>query len=261
MTLRALNPHDLDERLAFDGPSHTYVVDGIHECRSATSLISKAFPAFDADEAIAAMRGGYRWNPGHPLHGMTDDEIKAVWSSKSEAASEAGSALHLLIEQCLNAPDPAGHALSLAVPEHPELTDGFVPFLRSLPPTMRPFRTEWAVFHKKTRLAGTIDAVFRDSATGKYVLYDWKRTVDVPYENQRRTGTCPAVAHLPDSKGAKYALQLSMYAFMLEETYGIVVSDICIVAMHPDMVGPAKFTVYPQKRLAAEVEALLAHKF
>lgn len=252
--LSSMNAHERDERLAFDGPSHTYVVDGLVACRSVTQAVSTAFPAFDADAAIAAMRNGRKWTEDHPLYAKSDDDIKALWKTKGEAASHAGTGLHAAIEAALN--HPAG-TMPLDCPEHPEYASGFVPFMASLDPSLTPYRTEWQVFDKRRRLAGCIDAVFYDAQTGTHVLYDWKRTAKIPLTNRWRSGN-GKLSHLPDCKGARYALQLNLYALILEQCYGITVSAMNIVHMHPDMEGPHRYAVLPVPKMEHEASLIAA---
>lgn len=255
MSLAEKHPHERDERLAFDGPSHTYVVDGLYECRSVTKAVAMAFPEFNADRAIKLMRGGLKWHPEHPMYGKTDEEIKKIWSEKGKVASAAGTEMHRLIEESLN----SSPMIVKASATHPELHLGFAPFMEHISntyPELVPFRTEWAIFDKKNCLAGTVDAVFYNPPKNSYFIFDWKRTESIEYDNQWGESARGNLAHLPDSKGARYALQLNLYAYMLETFYDMKIEKMFVVAMHPDMPGTDKFQLMPVPLLQDEAKVL-----
>jgi hypothetical protein len=226
----------LDDRLAFDGPSHTYVADGRVPCRSVTSLVAASFPHFDPATAIGKMRTGRRWGPGHSLYGLTDDQIVAVWKERGEQASRAGTRLHWLIEQALNSPDPAQYAIDHAGDDHPELAAGFTLFLSVMPEGAIPYRTEWRIFDKEHRLAGTVDAVYR-LADGTFAVFDWKRTASVEMTTPYNQFGKHPFEDLHDTKGSRYRLQLNLYAGILRRCYRMVVSAMYVVPIHPDIVG------------------------
>ena len=235
--LASKHPHTLDHRLAFDGPSHSYVVDGRVACRSVTSIVSASFAPFNPTTAIYKMRTGRQWGPNNTLFGLSDAEIVDVWTKRGDEASRAGTRLHWLIEQALNSDDPAKYALEHAGPVgHPELADGFGGFLSVVPPNAVPYRTEWRICDKANRLAGTVDAVYQ-LEDGTFAVYDWKRTPNIEMETPFNRFGMPPFETLHDTKGSRYRLQLNLYAGILERCYDITVSAMFIVAIHPNIMG------------------------
>jgi len=84
-----------------------------------------------------------------------------------------------------------------------------------------------------------IDALFVDD-DGDYYLLDWKRSKyfgrdELPY--QSRSGYGPA-STLPDTKFARYALQLAIYRQMLKQTAGIDVEGRRYLVRFPSDAPP-----------------------
>ena len=105
------------------------------------------------------------------------------------------------------------------------------------------YRTEWAIFDEESRVAGTLD--FLDYQNGKFSIYDWKRSNKVVDRNgtpekANRWGdhAYAPIAHIVDTTFWHYALQVSIYRYILEKNYGIQVSDNHLAVFHPDYDRP-----------------------
>jgi ATP-dependent exoDNAse (exonuclease V) beta subunit len=199
-------------------------------------VVAASFPHFDPEVAIYKMRTGKRWGPSNSLYGMTNEQIVATWKERGEQASRAGTRLHWLIEQALNTDDPAAYAKHHAGQDHPELETGFGGFLDVMPDGAIPYRTEWRIFDRENRLAGTVDALFK-LADGTYAIYDWKRTASVPMTTPYNKFGKPPFEDMHDTKGSRYRLQLNLYADILRRCYGMTISAMYVVPIHPDILG------------------------
>ena len=74
---------------------------------------------------------------------------------------------------------------------------------------------ELIVFSPQYHIAGTIDALLRDNRTGHLVIWDWKTNEKIKHIGfNNELGIGPAAA-LPACDFYKYALQLSLYKFLL----------------------------------------------
>ena len=116
----------------------------------------------------------------------------------------------------------------------------FLLFMRiHVKPTWKLYRTEWEIYSCEDDLAGSIDCVMRDECTGHLILIDWKRTKELernmtsPYGTKMRA----PMNHIYSCKGAKYELQLNIYRHIIHKRYGMSVSDMLIVCIHPDCGG------------------------
>ena len=72
-------------------------------------------------------------------------------------------------------------------------------------------------------------------------------------ENTFQSGFGP-VSHLPDCNYWHYTLQLNLYRWLLEKHYGIVVSEMALVIMHPNNNN---YRRYKLNRLEEEIEGVI----
>ena len=217
-------------RIAFRSEGHRYVIDNNYGVTSVSQLIDEFFPEFDADIAIAKMRNGNKWAPGHKYWELDDDEIKRKWKEKGEKAARDGTELHKLIEMyyqkqsCDSSEKEFEHFLSFTE-DHP---------------TLEPIMTEWRIFDEEHRIAGTVDMIYKNE-NGTYTMYDWKRSKKVIDETDGQ----PITNNRWGEKGFgelndidktvfnKYCLQLNLYRHILETRYKLEISSMNILVLHP----------------------------
>jgi hypothetical protein len=223
------NRHPRDLCIEFNEPTHRYTVNGTSEkWISCTGFLHMFFPHFDPDTTIKKMMNGRNWT-NSKYYGMTAQEIKDKWSSSGKEASEAGTAMHLGIEQFHNA---AEDIIDPSVMDTKEWKY-FQNYWRDCGDDLVPYRTEWEVWSEEHRLAGSIDMIYYRKSTNDYVIYDWKRSKDIKVDNQFESGY-PPVNHLPNTNYWHYTLQLNVYKWFLETLYGLKVSDLYLIVLHPD---------------------------
>jgi len=236
--LSRINTHPRDVHMRFHEPTHKYYVNGSCEGNiSCTGFVHTFFPHFDAKAIITKMRKGPKWATSE-YFGKTDEQIMDEWSANGKQASEAGTAIHLAIEQFLH-----GSPEQIA----PQVFDSvewkyFMKFWADCGGDLEPYRSEWEVFtdstvplkgERKIKLCGSIDMVFRRKSDGKFVIYDWKRSKEIKAENMYQSGLAP-LDHLPDTNYWHYTLQLNIYKWILEKFYGLEVADLYLVILHPN---------------------------
>ncbi len=237
------NACERDKYITFDPDAHSYTVRGAGgdvECLSVTQLVGGCFEQFDADHHAARLA-----TPECPA-----EVLKARWAKKGEEARIQGTLLHERIER---------HFLGLPADSEALAERAFRQFLDfAASRTIEPYRSEWAVYSEKYRLAGTIDFLAFDGK--KYEIYDWKRSTKVvgadgrPLEtNYGRYGRKP-IDNVPDTVFYHYSLQLSLYRYLLKAEYGIEVSACHLGIFHP---LNNQYFVVDTPYLRHEVEALL----
>ena len=236
--LSRLNTHSRDEHIAFDEPTHKYYVNGSCEGNiSCTGFIHEFFGHFDGKAILTKMRRNPTKWAQSKYFGKTDEEIMKEWSDSGKAASEAGTAMHLAIEQFLHGSPEQINPEILTTPEWRY----FLKFWEDCGPDLEPYRSEWEVFtdsltpngERKIKLCGSIDMVFRRKSDGKFVIYDWKRSKEIKSDNPFGSGLAP-LEHLPDTNYWHYTMQLNVYKWILEKYYNVEVGDLYIVILHPD---------------------------
>ena len=252
---------------------------------SVTTLVHQHFEHFDAKKIITAMmRNQKKWNDpvaNAKYYGKTAEEIEQMWSDAGRDAATKGTAMHYDIECFYNTPSAAtavapdtntatetvpdtAESLSCAPSSSDNQSNVVPPLGGGTPPefkyflnfnqehvagetaTLRPYRTEWTVFHEEARIAGSIDMVYeiieqedlpsRGGGTGTpLAIYDWKRCKEIIKTNRAgKFATHPAIEHLPDTNFWHYALQLNIYKYILQTKYGKTITDLYLIVLHPD---------------------------
>ena len=214
------NRHYRDSYVSFDESTHLYKVDGV-TLQSVTNFVEGCFPKFDA-EFFAKKKAAYM--------GITTQEVLDMWEQKGRESRKLGTELHKKIEN---------YYQDIASTED----DSFKLFLMFANKIeLKPYRTEWAVYDVKHNIAGTID--FVDYQNGEYIIYDWKRSdkiidngMPIKISKYDEKGNHP-LEHLNNTPYYHYALQLSIYKFILENNYNIKISDLRLGIFHPTYNKP-----------------------
>lgn len=241
MSYNELHLHPRDSRLSFEPESHTYFIDG-EAFRSVTEVVDECFEQFDAEY----------WSKRKAGSAQAARKLREQWEEKGRLAREAGTLLHSRIENHYLGNEPDSEALQ----DH--CFNLFKQFTRLFP--LNPYRTEWQIYYEEARLAGTLDFL-AEVAPDTYHIYDWKRSgklIDswgnlMQSNAYGKTGLHP-VSHIPDTPLHHYALQLSIYRYILEKKYGMTVTDAFLGVFYPDLSKPFRIRV---PYLLREVETLI----
>lgn len=210
------NKHFRDSDLSFDESTHLYKVDGVI-LQSVTNFVKGCFPKFEAE---------YHAKRKAEQLGIALEEVLEMWERKGEESRELGTELHKRIENyyqgIISNVDDKTFNLFKMFADKVEL---------------KPYRTEWAVYDVKHNIAGTID--FVDYQNGEYIIYDWKRSdkiiengMPIKISKYDEKGNHP-LEHLDNTPYYHYALQMSIYKFILENNYNIKISDLRLGIFHP----------------------------
>ena len=230
-SLAVVNEHERDKYVQFDEPTHIYTVKGETEGYiSVTKFLHEFFPHFDADAVIRKMMSGKKWNAQNKWFGKTAEEIKKAWEDNGKEASGAGTLMHLSIEQYLNGAENLITDETKATPEWRY----FMNFWNDHGHDLVPYRTEWEVWAEEYRLTGSIDMIFYRKSDDSYVIYDWKRSKDIKVNNDFGGRALYPLDHLHDTNYWHYSLQLNVYRWFLETHYGLKISDMYLIVLHPD---------------------------
>ena len=215
------NKHYRDSSISFDESTHLYNVDGVI-LQSVTNFVKGCFPEFDA-EFFAKKKAAY-W-------GKTTQEVLDMWEQKGKESRELGTELHKKIEN---------YYQGIVSIDDDKTFNLFKMFADKI--ELKPYRTEWAVYDLKHNIAGTID--FVDYQNGEYIIYDWKRSekiidngMPVKIDKNGVKGNYP-LEHLENTPYYHYALQLSIYKFILENNYNMKISDLRLGIFHPTYNKP-----------------------
>ena len=221
------NPHPRDAYIEFDEGPHIYTVHGMQDYTSVTTWNHQHFSHFDADAIIDKMMLGRNMqDPSYKYYGMTRNEIKQLWETNRVQASGSGTKMHNDIEKYYNDEPYENNSIEFQY---------FLNFVADFP-ELKPFRTEWMIYHEELKLSGSIDMVY-ENPDGTLLIYDWKRAKEIRHEdNFNKCAMTPCISHLPDTNYWHYALQLNTYRAILEEKYEKKVVGLYLVCLHPDNV-------------------------
>ena len=122
---------------------------------------------------------------------------------------------------------------------------------------LNPYRTEWAIFDEDLQIAGTLD--FLEYSNNEFTIYDWKRSDKIigdgePIKTNRYNKTAfPPISNIPDTTYWHYALQVSIYRYILKRKYGINIAKGRLAVFHP---SNSKYYVVDVPNLEEEVKLL-----
>ena len=249
-----------DALLQFDEAAHSYSVEGYGDMAPVSSVIAKFFDEFDAQY------WSLRKCKDMPNPEIAAAKLRDEWNSKGRVASQAGTFMHKQIEDFLNGKEEIETLCQVCYKgDYVEVCDTIDisrewNYFQAFYMTQReagftPFRTEWRVYDIDARMAGTIDLVCA-CGDGTYEIYDWKRSNKVdPEEYNRWHSGKNGLEHLTDTSYIHYCLQQNLYRYMLERNYGIRISRMNLVVLHPQYSG---YRIVPVPRMDKEVGIILS---
>lgn len=215
------HPH-LPLTITFREAPHTYTDSQGATYTSATSLKKAVFSDFEPLEAArrACTRDGVP--ESHAPQYLTQ------WEAKRDAACTYGTKMHNLAElQTLHRMDPGSNP----APPVPESVDGAraIYAANMIADRYTILAPELIVYSPALLACGTIDLLAYDPQTSTFWILDYKTNAsrklaaDAPVYRQG----LPPYHHLPDTPRMQYALQLSIYEYLMR-LEGYVAPDATI---------------------------------
>ena len=97
---------------------------------------------------------------------------------------------------------------------------------------------EVIIYSTELTIAGTIDIIAKDNNTGSYELIDWKTSKKIDKVSYGyKMGIHEVTKNILDCNFYHYALQLSLYRYILEQYYGISINNQLIAHLQDDKVN------------------------
>lgn len=198
--------------LRFLPEKHKYISEDGADWLSVTSFISNFKQPFDADKISqkSAKNKKSKW------YGMTPEDIKAAWKAEANRATTLGTWYHNCRESDICSfqnMERYGSTVQVFKPieidgvkhsPNQKLTDGIYP--------------EHMVYLRSAGICGQSDLV--EVINGKVHITDYKTNKEIKFEGYTNwegvtQKMFPPVSHLDDCNINHYALQLSMYMFII----------------------------------------------
>lgn len=270
-----------------DEETHTYVLNG-QVLRSVTTWINSFFPQFDADEerwdgktwaqaTAEYVRDEIKGNgpvtkkypdPYHYAKKLFGDSweqevekrkgkkvpitartVKKLWEQKGKSSSDEGTRVHNLVEACLTGREDVllmdDRRVVAAVNRVEELKNKYG-YSNTI------VLAEEKVALAEEELAGTIDCLMLIGDDAFYIA-DWKTNEDIEKPGYKNGIHEPLTEH-KDKKLFTYALQLSVYAYIIERNTGRKCKGLMLFHLKDD-----KATPYPVEYHKGTVEAMLKY--
>jgi len=201
--------------------THKYILtshEGI-EFTSVTTCISEFFDKFDK-EAVA-----YKLVTTIPKYkGRSTEDLIKEW----EESANYGIAVHKEIEDYIKLKK---------TPKIDRAIAGVHWLTKYLQKSDYDIFSEVIVYCKELKIAGTVDLLLFDKVSQKYSILDWKTSKEIKTDSYKmKTGNKPETNDLLDCKFNHYALQLSLYRYLLEKNYNLQLDDQLIIHLGSDTV-------------------------
>ena len=242
------NECEQDQHIIFERLSHIYSIDGI-QYKAVSNVIAELFPVFDT-EYWSEIKANQK--------GVDSQQVAEEWDAKGQKSREVGVFLHQQIENYfLNQGLVYRYHFQYngvfvkedtTIDIHPEF-GFFEQFINDHPLT--PYRTEWKIFDRSTRIAGTIDLICKNG--DGYDIYDWKRSEKIYDSNSSKCGF-GALSHLKDTTLNHYKLQQNLYRYILEKQYRMRIKSMKLVVLHPKFHS---YDIIDVERMDNEINAII----
>jgi ATP-dependent exoDNAse (exonuclease V) beta subunit len=199
-----------DKNIVLDKEKHEYslVTQPDLVFTSVTTFLDQFFEGFDSEKIATNL---VETNPRYA--GRTVESLIAEWA----AIGEHGTQVHEEIDNWIKRGVP---------PIETKAAEG-VRWLKNYQKKSDiQVRSEVIIYSTELNIAGTVDILALDKTTGVYELIDWKTSKRIDTSSYgNKTGTSSITQDVPDCNFYHYALQLSLYRYLLEEFYGININN------------------------------------
>lgn len=192
--------------------------------KSVTTILSLLEPHFDT-EAVAYAISQQSDDVKKPEYiGMTKEEILTEWERINREANEYGTEVHEILERYLLAD-------RIYIPKNDYEREIITKFQQvdDMTGTVYP---EAVLFSEKYSICGTADIV---EDCGDYInILDFKTNKKLHYISQYGQWLNKPVSHLSDCQYNVYALQLSIYAYMIQMQTRKKIGKLQIYYLNPE---------------------------
>jgi len=203
-----------DNNITLNRDSHTYklVTNPDIKFISATTFVSQFFEKFEAEKIASRL---VKSSPKYM--GMTVQDVLQIWKD----AADYGTMVHEQIENYL---------LNQKALTERKAIHGVNWLNKFKMKSNFDIYPEVIIYSEKLKLSGTIDLLLFDKQSNTYIIMDWKTSKVISTKSYGgKRGIKPETDDVEDSKFNHYALQLSLYRYILEEYYGLNVNQHLIL--------------------------------
>ena len=203
-----------NQNITLERESHKYILSTNPDLEfiSVTTFIGQFFEKFEAEKIakkLVAVSPKYM--------AMSVEDVLEMWK---ESANH-GTIVHEELEE---------HILNESPLKEPKAIQGMNWLNKYKMNSDFDVYPEVIIYSEELKISGTIDLLLFDKKNNQYIIMDWKTSKKIDtksYKNKR--GILPASSNIADTKFNHYALQLSLYRYLLEEYYNIEITQHLIL--------------------------------
>lgn len=205
--------------LQFNEESHSYTVDGI-PLVSVTKLISTT-TFFDKERLAAKTAEGLN---------VPVRDVLLMWEKKGDYAKSMGHEMHSYIENLWQDKKYKFRYNEKFIDQFLELdllVEQYMPFYKSAKKIMSLIAAENFVYDRDYKVAGTFDGLFYNKVNNCVDIWDWKTSAKIEKTNHYGKKLI-GLEHLDECNFNEYALQLSLYKYIIERNTDIKIKHLNI---------------------------------
>lgn len=186
-------------KIVFFPEPHIYKnIETDEQYLSVTTLIGKYTPKFDTE----------KWaNIKAKQAGCTPDEIKKQWDETRNYACDRGTSFHEAMENFLK--------FGEINPNYEKVISYFGTCVEKIIENISTVQSELLLYNDEYKIAGTADIIW-EHEDGTFTVGDFKTNKKFNYYSSYNEWMLNPISHLSECQYNKYAIQLSIYAYMYE---------------------------------------------
>lgn len=219
--------------ISLNEENHIYTLDDDKNLQftSVTTIIGSLFEKFNAPKIANKLV-----NTHNSYKHLSVKELLAIWKQSALNGTEIHKQIEDFINSKINMTDTKAQD---AVKWLEKITYG----------SNHSLFTEKIIYSKELRIAGSIDLLIKLNDTNEYTIIDWKTNKKIESKSFRnKVGIHEITSKIEDCSFNKYAMQLSLYRYILEEFYGYKINQQILAHLTKDGVK-AYVTPYYKKEM------------
>ena len=245
----------IDNTIIFKEDTHQYFDRDANEYQSVTRILKKIQVPFDKDKVSGFMAVTIAKEKGISVE-QAKAELLLEWEGKRDSSIDRGTGIHKHIEYYLNT---GNKVMELA---------GVINYLNEIIKPAYRYYSEIILYDQTTKIAGQTDLVIQRQKTpdSVYDFYDYKtnESKGIQFDSIGRKSDVDKhynkyflspLEHMEDCNYSLYSLQLSLYAYLAQVTYGIKIGRLGIIFIDNEM----KVQMFPVPYLKMEAVSLVFH--
>ena len=202
-----------DNNITLNRNNHTYALktNPDFEFISVTTFIDQFFEKFEAKKIATKLVQTNR-----KYMDMSVEELLQKWAN----SAKHGTKVHEELENFILNKQPVTEIKAI---------NGIAWLKNFLMKSNFEIYSEVVIYSQEIGISGTIDLLLFNKNENKYIIMDWKTSKNIDTKSYNKKGIKSASSNIADTKFNHYALQLSLYRYLLETYYDLEIYEHLII--------------------------------